>query len=64
MPGGAERVAWALGKELIMQDDKVTLHVKSGSYCDSVDVIAIEDSKNIIALIPKNIDCCTFQFQS
>ncbi|MBK7225915.1 MAG: glycosyltransferase [Saprospiraceae bacterium] len=60
--GGTERVIWDLGKELVKLNCKVSYLVKRGSSCEFADVIAIDDSKEIIDQIPDEVDLVHFHF--
>lgn len=61
--GGAERVIWCLGKELVKMGHRVTFLVSKDSYCDFAKVIPIDNSKNINQQIPKETEIAHFNFE-
>ena len=60
--GGAERVLWSLGKELVKLGHKVTYLVKEGSSCHFAPIIPIDKNRDIIDQIPNDIDIVHFNF--
>ena len=60
--GGVERIAWALGKELVKSGQHVTFLANKGSFCDFAPVIFIDWSKKISEQIPDTIDLIHFHY--
>ncbi len=58
--GGAQRVMWWLGKELVKKGHEVTFLVKSGSYSPFAEVIAFDDSSDLNSQIPDDTDIVHF----